>query len=284
MNDLKIPWSEKEGFGRFRSTYCPAHQDAMHYPGQKEKISQRKENLDWLASGRPGGSMFLPVRTPRGVASLVSMLVLGRAVGESEETGMDVVRVASGTEDGSRAERPRGGFRELSRGSRTYVVSPIVTLGCALGTDRGVGWSMLLRTVPRLTMMGVDEGASDFFPDSLLMRTARSPGGLVKGRALGTREVARPTLYPLLLSVSSQLSWTPAGGESRRMGLLAVPPGKSETVEMMDFACRLLSTSLSGSFFTFSMVGCFFDSLDHPSRPQGQTRRLVRGESFVEGI
>jgi hypothetical protein len=182
-------------------------------------MSQGKENLDWLAGGRPWGSMSLPVRTPRGFASLVPMLVvLGGVVGEREETGMDVVRVASGTEDGSRAERPRGEFRELSRGSRTYVVPPIVTVGCALGARRGMGWAMLLRTVPRLTTMGVDEGASAFFPDSLLTRTTRGPGVLRKGSALGARETARPTLYPLLLSVSLRFSWTPPGGESRRMG------------------------------------------------------------------
>lgn len=44
--------------------------------------------------------MFLPMRTSRRFALPVLVLVLGRAVDEREETGMDVVWVALGAEAG----------------------------------------------------------------------------------------------------------------------------------------------------------------------------------------
>lgn len=106
MNDLKISWSENKVSKRFRCAYCFVHQGALRHPGQKEKMTQGKANLDWLVGGKPRGLMFLPMRTPRKSALPVLVLVSGRAVDEREETGMDVVWVALGTEAGNRAEGP----------------------------------------------------------------------------------------------------------------------------------------------------------------------------------
>lgn len=113
---------------------------------------------------------------------------------------------------------------------------------------------VLLRTIPRLTLMGVDEEDSDFFLDSLLTRPTRGSRRFLEGGAMGTREAARPPMYPTVLPVSLRLAWTPAGGESRRMALSNVLPGKSETAEMVGVTGRLMSTSLSGWYFSSSMV------------------------------
>lgn len=123
-----------------------------------------------------------------------------------------------------------------------------------MGACRGVGWVVLLRTVPRLTLMGVDEKDSDFFLNSLFTRATRGSRRFLEGGAMGTREEARPPMYPMVLSVSVRLAWTPAGGESRRMALPNVVPGMSETVEIVGVTGRLMSTSFSEWYFCSSMV------------------------------
>lgn len=128
-----------------------------------------------------------------------------------------------------------------------------MTVG-ALGACRGVGWVVLLRTVPRLTLMGVDEEDSDFFLDSFLTKPTRGSRRFLEGGAIGTREAARLPMYPMSLSASLRLAWTPAGGESRRMALFTALPGKSKTAEMVGVTGRLMSTSFSGWHFSSSMA------------------------------